>query len=90
MKINKKRISSTDKKNEINSISTKQLSVVDEMSSRISHDLKNPLCTIKLSIDLIKETDSNMNKESLEHLVIIDKMILNMTHQINKLLNPNE
>lgn len=64
-----------------------KLSSIGEITSRISHDLRNPINVIKLSAEAIemrvaKELDPKLD----EYIPVIKDAILRMTHQINQIL----
>lgn len=62
-----------------------KLATVGELSSRLAHDMRNPLSYINMSAQLLKSKTTE--KESAEKLAIIEKGIARMSHQINDVLD---
>ena len=62
-----------------------KLATVGELSSRLAHDMRNPLSVIKMSAQLIKS--KNTEQETREQLEIIEKGITRMSHQINDVMD---
>ncbi|MDH3191969.1 MAG: histidine kinase, partial [Nitrosopumilus sp.] len=63
-----------------------KLSTIGELSARIAHELRNPLSTIKMGLELIKNKE-NLSSSSHEKLKMIDSAIFRMTHQIDDVLD---
>ncbi|KFM16329.1 Signal transduction histidine-protein kinase AtoS, partial [Marine Group I thaumarchaeote SCGC AAA799-P11] len=62
-----------------------KLATVGELSSRLAHDMRNPLSYINMSTQLIKSKTSE--KETAEKLAIIEKGVSRMSHQINDVMD---
>ena len=62
-----------------------KLATVGELSSRLAHDMRNPLSVMKMSAELIKSKASE--KETTEKLDMIEKGIARMSHQINDVMD---
>lgn len=68
-------------------IKKEKLSIVGELTARISHDLRNPLSTIKLTIQAIEIRISNKLDPKLEeYLPILNDSVSRINHQINQVL----
>ena len=70
-------------------IKSERFSAIGELASRISHDIRNPLSNIYMSIELIKNSppgtkldDSEINKK----LELVSKNIDRISHQVNDVL----
>ena len=62
-----------------------KLATVGELSSRLAHDMRNPLSVIQMSAQLLKSKSTE--KETNEKLEIIEKGISRMSHQINDVMD---
>ena len=62
-----------------------KLATVGELSSRLAHDMRNPLSVIQMSAQLLKSKSTE--KETSEKLEIIEKGITRMSHQINDVMD---
>ena len=62
-----------------------KLATVGELSSRLAHDMRNPLSYINMSTQLLKSKTTE--KETTEKLEIIEKGIARMSHQINDVMD---
>ena len=72
----------------INELRTKRLSVVGELSSRLAHDLRNPLSVIKNSVELLKiQLDTKYDTKTDEHFNRIDRSVSRMIHQIEHVMD---
>ncbi len=67
-------------------LKAEKLSMIGELSARISHDLRNPLSVIKMAINAIQKNEQ-LNPQSMENVKIIQKSISRMNHQINDVMN---
>jgi signal transduction histidine kinase len=90
-KLNKTLQSRTQQLEETTSelIKSERFSAIGELASRISHDIRNPLSNIHMSIELIKNsapetkvTDDIIN----EKLELVSKNVERISHQINDVL----
>ena len=62
-----------------------KFATIGELSSRIAHDIRNPLTSIQLSTDLIRRKNSD---EKLEpYFETINKNIFRISHQVNDVLD---
>jgi signal transduction histidine kinase len=69
-------------------IKTEKLVTLGQMSSNISHDLRNPMAIIKNSIDLINiKYKDQLSPGMLEHLARVDRSVLSMNRMVNDILN---
>ncbi len=70
-------------------IKSERFSAIGELASRISHDIRNPLSNIYMSIELIKNSppgtklDDSVINEKLE---VVSKNIDRISHQVNDVL----
>jgi two-component system sensor histidine kinase HydH len=64
-----------------------RLMAVGEVASRITHDLRGPLTAIKGTIDLIIARNNNLDKKTISDLDRIEKTIMEMSNQIEEILN---
>ncbi len=65
-----------------------RLSAIGELSSRLAHDLRNPLAIILNTIDLIKmKYDGKLPADILNQFLIIDRATSRMTFQLDEVLN---
>jgi len=62
-----------------------KLATVGELSSRLAHDMRNPLSVINLSTQLIKSKTSE--KDISEKLKVIEDGIFRLSHQINDVMD---
>ena len=90
-KLNKTLQNRTTQLEEITSelIKSERFSAIGELASRISHDIRNPLSNIYMSIELIKNSppgtklDDSVINEKLE---LVSKNIDRISHQVNDVL----
>lgn len=69
-------------------VETERLAAISELSSRLAHDLKNPLSVIKVTLDLVKWASQNTNDPNFLHRVdAVNTAIFRMTHQIDNVMN---
>ena len=65
-----------------------RLSAIGELSSRLAHDMRNPLSIILNTIDLIKlKHGDNIPTELLKLFLMIDRATSRMTFQLDEVLN---
>ncbi len=70
-------------------LKTERLSAIGELSGRLAHDLRNPLSVMKMSVDLIKQanSDTKISDENVtKRLDLIDKSIERISHQVDDVL----
>ena len=64
-----------------------RLSAIGEITARISHDLRNPLSLIKLTVEGIQmRFEKRLDPKLDEYLPLINGAISQLTHQINQVL----
>jgi len=65
-----------------------RLAAIGELASRLGHDLRNPLSTIKTTSAIIKlKTEKDGNSKYTKNLASIDEAIDRMSHQIDNVLD---
>ena len=70
-------------------IQAERFSAVGEVASRISHDIRNPLSNVKMSIELMKNSppDTKITDKAInEKLEVASKNIERISHQVNDVL----
>ncbi|MGI0047676.1 MAG: porin PorA family protein [Nitrosotalea sp.] len=68
-------------------IKKEKLSVIGELTARISHDLRNPLSAIRLTVQTIEmRVNSKLDPKLEEYLPIINDEVSRINHQINQVL----
>jgi signal transduction histidine kinase len=70
-------------------VKSERFSAIGELASRISHDIRNPLSNIKMSIELIKNSppNSKISDDTInEKLKLVSKNIERISHQVNDVL----
>ena len=60
---------------------------IGELSSRLAHDIRNPLTIIKTSVDLIRIKNKDLTEYDLEKLSKIDNAIYRISHQVENVLD---
>jgi len=68
-------------------VKKERLSSIGELSSRISHDLRNPLAIIKGDLEFIKIEDENPTRDKNEAYGRIERSINRIEHQMRAVLN---
>ncbi|PBO84965.1 MAG: histidine kinase [Thaumarchaeota archaeon] len=69
-------------------IESERYSAIGELSSRISHDLRNPLVVIMGTIEILKHKKGKMIDDAvIKRLELMESSIFRMTHQIDRVLN---
>jgi signal transduction histidine kinase len=66
---------------------TERLATIGELSARIAHDLRNPLTTIKNSVELLKIKNPELIKKNTEYFDFIDLSIDKINSEISGVLN---
>lgn len=64
-----------------------KFSVIGELASRIAHDLRNPLSTIRNCCELLSQLKSNQDEKSKRYISLMNRSINRMTGQIDGVLN---
>ena len=70
-------------------LKAERLSAIGELSGRLSHDLRNPLSVMKMSIDLIRQhpADAKISDSVItKRLDLIEKSIDRISHQVDDVL----
>jgi signal transduction histidine kinase len=68
-------------------IKKEKLSIIGELTARLSHDLRNPLSVIRLSVEGIEMRINNKSDPKLdEYIPIINDAVSRINHQINQVL----
>ena len=70
-------------------IKSERFSAIGELASRISHDIRNPLSNIQMSIELMKNSPPNTKLEDdiiNDKLELVSKNVQRISHQINDVL----
>jgi signal transduction histidine kinase len=68
-------------------IRTEKLALIGELTSRLSHDLRNPLAVIKGNLDLMTNFPNEDEKKRHERLNNINDAIYRISYQINNIMN---
>jgi signal transduction histidine kinase len=64
-----------------------KLTAIGELSSRIAHDMRNPLSIIKNSAEMIQMSQKNMDKKTKEQWKRLDRGIYRIKHQVDDVLD---
>lgn len=64
-----------------------RLSAIGDLSSRISHDFRNPISLIKNTVELMKTKKNLLDAQSIEHLNVIEKATARIVHQVDEVLD---
>ncbi len=68
-------------------IKLEKLATIGTFSSRLAHDLRNPLTVIKGAISLLESTIDTNDKSANKRITMIHSAIERMTHQINDVMD---
>jgi PAS domain S-box-containing protein len=68
-------------------LKNERLAAIGQLAGMVGHDLRNPLCSIRSAVYVIKKKQQNLNESSLEMLNIIEKSIDYSNKIINDLLD---
>src|SRR5579875_198828 len=71
---------------EVEEQKAKRIKDMGALSSRIAHDLKNPLSVVKNSVELLKMRLSPDDEASKKHYERIDRATVRIAHQIDEVL----
>ncbi len=83
-----KKLRSENYEKEIKLNQTERLSAIGELTSRVAHDLRNPLSVMKGSIDLLKiKNKINFDESLSRHYEIMSRAISRMSAQIEDVLD---
>ena len=70
-------------------LKSERLSAIGELSGRLAHDLRNPLSVMKMSVDLIKQSPSDLkisDPNITKRIDLIEKSIDRISHQVDYVL----
>ena len=70
-------------------IKSERFKAIGELASRVSHDIRNPLSNIQMSIELMKNSPPNTKLDNTliqDKLNLVSKNIERISHQINDVL----
>ncbi|AJW71736.1 sensor histidine kinase [Nitrosopumilus adriaticus] len=71
-------------------LKSERLSAIGELSGRLAHDMRNPLSVMKMSVDLINQSDGETkisDVKVVERLDLIKKSIDRISHQVDDVLS---
>ncbi|WP_179360406.1 sensor histidine kinase [Nitrosopumilus cobalaminigenes] len=68
-------------------IEQEKFASIGNLSSRMAHDIRNPLTVIKTTLDLLKTKNKNLSSDELEKLKKLDNQIYRISHQVNNVLD---
>jgi len=71
-------------------VKSERFTAIGELASRISHDIRNPLSNIYMSIELMKKSppETNLKSELIqERIDTVSKNIERISHQVNHVLS---
>jgi signal transduction histidine kinase len=83
--INKMQISLKQAQN--NLIKNERFSAIGELSSRLAHDIRNPISIIKTAVSLWKQTHKDMSEKDLETLEMIDNATSKIKYLVENVLD---
>ncbi len=65
---------------------SQKMAIIGELTSRLAHDLRNPLSVIKTAHGIMKEKPKMEVKQRLEYNARIDRSLLRIIHLVNDVL----
>ncbi len=68
-------------------VKNEKLTAIGELSSRIAHELRNPLNVVKTGMYLLKPQLESSNESNKERIEIINRAIDRMTFQLNDVMD---
>ena len=68
-------------------IEQEKFASIGNLSSRMAHDIRNPLTIIKTTLDIIKTKNKNLSSDELEKLKKLDDQVYRISHQVNNVLD---
>ena len=74
-------------KKEIEKHKIQSLNVIGDLSARISHDFRNPISIIRNSLELMKIQNPNLNEKSKNHMIMMERAIARISHQLEEVLD---
>ena len=75
------------KQNETTALKKDKMSTIGEMSSRLAHDLQNPLTIIKNTLEILNLKQPNVDKKTKENYERIDRAVSRMSQLIRDVLD---
>jgi len=67
-------------------VKSQKMAIIGELTSRLAHDLRNPLSVIKTAHGIMKEKPKMPVKQRLEYNARIDRSLLRIIHLVNDVL----
>ncbi|MBI5378066.1 MAG: HAMP domain-containing histidine kinase, partial [Thaumarchaeota archaeon] len=67
--------------------SAERFSAIGELSSRLAHDLRNPLSIIKAEVDIFKFKNKNSDEKTLQSCQRVENAVAKISYQINTILD---
>ncbi len=67
-------------------LKSQKMAIIGELTSRLAHDLRNPLSVIKTAHGIMKEKPKMAVKQRLEYNARIDRSLLRIIHLVNDVL----
>jgi len=65
-----------------------KMAIIGQLTSRIAHDIKNPLSVLQMSIDLLRQSNDKLSDQKTQYkLNIIAKNITRISSQVNFVLD---
>lgn len=68
-------------------IEQEKFASIGNLSSRMAHDIRNPLTVIKTTLDILKTKNKNLSSDDLEKLKKLDEQIYRISHQVDNVLD---
>ena len=68
-------------------IEQEKFASIGNLSSRMAHDIRNPLTIIKTTLDILKTKNKNLSSDELEKLKKLDDQVYRISHQVNNVLD---
>ncbi len=68
-------------------IKTEKMASVGQLSSRLVHDLRNPLSVVKSTVEILKLGDKNMDKQTIQKFQRIETAMKKISYQIEDVLD---
>ena len=76
-----------DVKKELDEQKLKRLSTIGELSSRIAHDIKNPLSVIKNTVELMQMRDPHADETDRRCFDRLERAVTRIRHQVDDVLD---
>ena len=70
-----------------NLITTERFSAIGELSSRLAHDIRNPLSVIKTALTLLRQTNNILGEKEIKKLDMIDNASSKIKYLIENVLD---